>query len=209
MKRNLFLFILALSVVCGMPCVSASAQVKSSFTSPDLKFFRLQGHVKQVNETFHSTSDNGLSPFYHVSEVRFTQNGMMRIKSPKEHQVKRNKAGQIIEWVDVITYGGDEDYTSESYKYNRNGYVTTVYSSDPVQDYETYYTLNEKGWIVSEKTVTLYGGESITETSSFSYSDIDAKGNWRKCIIVVKGRDWEKQSYTHKYTITRKITYWE
>lgn len=211
MKRNLFLFILAISMACVLPSVPASAQARSSFTSSDLKTFQLQGHVKQVvecygdyTETF-SFDKQGkiILPRYRYSdEVTFI------------HKLKRNSSGRISEWETMI----DETayHTVEYYTYNAGGFITSMvekYDEDGSWSNTTYtYVLNEKGWPSSAKIRLTEGGygnndkpvayKKKTFTMLYTYSNIDAHGNWLKC--TVKCREDGK-----KYITTRKITYWQ
>lgn len=207
MKRNIFLSILAVSIACVLSCASASAQARASFTSPDLKTFQLQGHVKQVvessgdyTETF-SFDNQGyiILPRYRYSdEVTYI------------HQLKRNSSRQIYEWETMI----DETayHTVEYYTYNTGGFIISKaqkYDEDGMWVNSNYtYVLNGQGWpssakIRSEEGEYGYGYvEKKTFTMSYTYSNIDSHGNWTKCIV--RCLEDGETSIT-----TRKITYWE
>jgi hypothetical protein len=184
------------------------------FTSPDLKTFQLQGHVKQVvessgdyTETF-SFDNQGyiILPRYRYSdEVTYI------------HQLKRNSSRQIYEWETMI----DETayHTVEYYKYNSEGFISSMSQKCETEDTRSNakwtYVLNEQGWPSSAKIYYKedeYGYGPIvkkTYTRSFTYSDLDAPGNWRKCVIKTAGCKSEYEPFSEKEIITRKITYWQ
>ncbi len=184
------------------------------FTSPDLKTFRLQGHVKQVVERIDDYSE----------VYKFDRQGKLlpdKIRSGQSGntQIERNKAGQIYSRVWII----DEDMVHYyMYKYNNAGYVQSELLCSEVEEcfFEHIFVLNEKGWIVSATRKSIlaedlkfdyYEGKDVYERfkDKYSYSVIDEQGNWLKAIVKTTGRTYENKSYSGTYIITRKITYWE
>lgn len=169
---------------------SSGVPQQEVFTTPDLKWARLQGHVKSVTTTckneygtvtdslvFDKTGKLGSSTVDFISIDRF----------------RRNKTGQITK----AEYGNG-GYIK--YYYNKEGYVIREETWDELSDsLQSEFKLNENGWILQE-----YGSDSSKITHT--YLTIDEHGNWTKSIdteyYYVGGTPIQS-------TITRKITYWE
>lgn len=200
MKHNLFLFILAISIACVLPCVSASAQVKSSFTSPDLKWQQLQGHVKQLK----------IIGEYGYAVYNFDRQGNFISYHDSfgyPYKIKRNKKGQIVEWhqwMDETDFYNDAEYV-----YNNDGYIYRETTASEADEDVYVYVLNKQGWPVSASWKCEDGEMGDEEvyhhkgTVFYTYSNIDDHGNWLKCVVKCK------HPYFHNYTETRKITYWQ
>ena len=171
------------------------------FTSPDLKFFRIQGRVKQIVEKWKADDGSSGSETYN-----FDRQG--RWTPDKQTKIKRNSKGQIINM--ECPY---DDYRTDNYeyKYNQDGYVCYENLCWDIDPQITKYSLNENGWPVSAKveyrddfdrTLIGYG------TEHYTYLEIDKYGNWTRCQMKAKG-GWQDEKYAYTITTTRKITYWK
>lgn len=161
---------------------------QEAFTSPDLKWAHLQGHVKSVTTTI---SYDGST---YDETMEFDEDGMCIFAS--EVRVDRNDGGQI-------TMTAEEEYKTK-YFYNEAGYLESQNSNECDWSVWERFTLDERGWIVSSESE----GCGDYTINTFSYSDIDENGNWLKATEEsVYEEEGEKISATE--TITRKITYWE
>jgi hypothetical protein len=200
MKHNLFLSLLAVSIACIMPCVSASAQVKSSFTSPDLKWQQLQGHVKQLK----------IIGEYGYAVYNFDRQGNFISYHDSfgyPYKIKRNKKGQIVEWHQWM----DETdfYYDAEYVYNNDGYIYRETTASEADEDVYVYVLNAQGWPISASWKCEdgeMGDEKVYHhkgTVFYTYSNIDDHGNWLRCDVK------STSPYFRNYTETRKITYWE
>lgn len=172
------------------------------FTSPDLKWHELQGHVKQEIYLY---NDGGKIVYNFDKEGNFTS---CKFKGGKL-VVKRNKKGQIVEekWI----YSSVQYYDMNTYKYNADGYICYEESSYDVDSEESEFVLNDKGWPISAKSKEWLCGDDYCGkyTSTYTYADIDDHGNWCKCVIKDKGRHSHGDPISNTAIITRKITYWE
>lgn len=170
------------------------------FTSPDLKFHRVQGHVKQIVEKWKNGGASGSETYNFDRQGRWTPN--------KQTKIKRNSKGQIV---NLETPYDDYRTDSYEYRYNQDGYV---YYEDFCWDIDpqiTKYTLNENGWPVSAKVEYRdCSDESLngSGTEHYTYSEIDEHGNWTKCQMKAKG-SWIEEKYAYTLITTRKITYWQ
>lgn len=184
-----------------------SAAKAKPVTSPDLKWARVQGPVKTISETISQKSSFGAKST-HKNVMRFDVNGKYIPDHPKNKRVVRNKKGQIdrIEETDHTEWG-DIEYVY-SYTYNKDGFVKSELETIDEYSYIGHsYTLNEKGWIVKEES----GGHyecTIEGKATYAYSNIDAYGNWQKCVEKSTNIVCTDKSTTTT-TITRKITYWK
>jgi hypothetical protein len=177
------------------------------FTSPDLKFKRLRGHVKRVEETtkWKWYSEGGTNH----SIYRFSEKG--RLIKDKTDRIKRNKVGQIVETIEVDDDGLNVIFT---YKYNKEGYICEEKMNWDCEDFSnTIYKLDSRGWIIS-LSCRDYDFENITYgryTENYAYSDIDEHGNWLKLIITRRHEALEAGDKPHseKIITTREITYWK
>lgn len=166
------------------------------FTSPDLNWRQLQGHVRMVKNVF----DGSGSVFLNFDR----QGNFVLYKDSKgyPYKIERNKNGQIVEWT---MWGEDNDfYVNEKYYYNSEGYIDRIWSACEVYEEEFAHVLNEQGWPISSSWKREDVDGSLYEgTVTYTYSEIDDHGNWRKC--EVECTDPEFISYTQ----FRIITYWE
>ena len=177
-------------VVADPELTEPEPEPEPPFTSPDLKFFRVQGHVKKIKEgdfTYHFTQDGEWHPGKLVPDAKT--------------KLKRNKLGQIVKL--IISYD-EESYDLTEYAYNSDGYVCSMEDSWECEGlWTSKYSTNERGWILTERRETyLPTDEPEYSHLTYTYTKIDDQGNWLKC--VVKCREDGSKS-----TITRKITYWE
>ncbi len=200
MKRILFLSLLVISIACVMPCVSASAQARSSFTSSDLKWQQLQGHVKQLK----------IIGEYGYAVYNFDRQGNFISYHDSfgyPYKIKRNKKGQIVEWhqwMDETDFYNDAEYV-----YNSEGYIYRETTGGEADVDEYVYVLNAQGWPISaswKREDGEMGDEEVYHykgTVTYSYSNIDGHGNWLRCDVK------STSPYFRNYTETRKITYWQ
>lgn len=174
MKR-LFIF---LSCVCA--CIF-SVHAQNAFTSPDLKWAGLQGHVKSVTESY---TEYGRT---YTINYRFSQDGKLTYYKDSQYEGKasiiRNKAGRIY----GLSIGEEIEEGSElTYSYTQNGYVRSLKEEWFQSGKTTTYTCNAKGWPVSAKSEAFawFGpAEYVYHRSwSFQYTKTDSRGNWTQCI---------------------------
>lgn len=188
--------------------VAEQLEPEPPFTSPDLKFKRLRGHVKRVEETtkWKWYSEEGID---HIT-YRFLENGRLIVN--KDDELKRNNYGQIVELSNFVE--GEDIYITHTYKYDSGGYVKEEAINCDDEDYDMIkYTLDSNGWIVSA-FCRKFDFEDITDdiyTASYAYSDLDEYGNWCKLVITRKHEALEAGDKPHseKIITTREITYWD
>lgn len=195
------------SVVEASDSEVVELELESPFTSQDLKWQQLHGHVKQVKYKY----ENGDDTYRFDVQGNFITN---HNSYSYPHKVKRNNRGQIVEW--HLWMDETDFYYDEEYQYNDEGYICKLSNSSEADEEEYTYVLNEKGWPISatwkyedgemgDEEVTHYKG-----TASFSYPQIDEQGNWLKRVEKLKFRNVKGgKTKTSTYTTTRKITYWE
>ena len=172
------------------------------FTSQDLKWQQLQGHVKQLK----IIGEYGTYAIFNYDRQGNFISYHDSYGDP--YKIKRNKKGQIVEW---HQWRDETDfYVEEKYYYNSDGYIYKDWLSSEFEEEESIYVLNEQGWPISaswkcdeeddmgEEEVYYHKG-----TVFYTYSNIDDHGNWLKCVVKCK------HPYFHNYTETRKITYWQ
>lgn len=194
-------------VVVEEPAPEPVIEPQKPTISPDLKWARVQGPVKTISETISQKSSFGAKTT-HKNVMRFDVNGKYIPDHPKNKRVVRNKKGQIdrIEETDHTEWG-DIEYVY-SYTYNKDGFVKSELETIDEYSYIGHsYTLNEKGWIVKEES----GGHyecTIEGKATYTYTNIDAYGNWQKCVEKSTNIVCTDKSTTTT-TITRQITYWK
>lgn len=174
---------------------------ESPFTSPDLKWLQLQGHVKQV--VYIGESNYNMYYNYNREGMYISYHDTYHGKST----YKRDKDGKIVKW-SVI----HEVLYAENYTYNSDGYICKESYGDDESTDNIIYELNDKGWPISAKCETWYAGDEGADKStiSYSYPKIDDQGNWLVCELSAVGRTYyENEPFSYKDTITRKITYWK
>ena len=196
-------------VADSIKAAETAAQTPKIMTSPDLKWQRMQGPVKTVKETKVTKEDYGDTQTEH-STFGFDREGRYKPEFPLNETYTRNKDGQVIKEVFVTSDQSGEYTHTMTYQYDDNGYVKyecILFKPDWGDTYTDYYnyTMNEKGWIVSAKVKSIGDGEFHARLT-FTYSNIDEYGNWRKCVMKQRIQELDE---TVVVTKTRKITYWE
>ncbi|MBR2167397.1 MAG: hypothetical protein IJ920_03600 [Paludibacteraceae bacterium] len=170
------------------------------FTSPDLKWLRMQGPVKKV--VFTSRGEGEATETY-----KFNKQGILvsyKDQCDDYNLFHRNKLGQIVKWE-----GEGAMAWEYAYEYNSEGYVCSdeFFNEDVLQD--RLFVLNEKGWILSSKVSGMDIEVKFKGTEHYSYSIMDKYGNWCKCVVKERIRFADGATFKNNTTITRKITYWE
>ena len=111
-----------------------------------------------------------------------------------------------------IEYIEGRKYTYVSaFKYNDQGYVKyeSIQSKPDLGDtYVDYYnyTLNSKGWRTSVKLRSEGEGNVWLYKQTYTYSDIDQYGNWRKAVVKQRS---EQDGEIGTLVLTRTINYWD
>lgn len=173
MKKTLF----AIMALVGLTCVSCTSSNPSStksdtetldsadnsveltrFSSSDLAFFALYGHVKSVTE-------DG------IVSLEFDQNGTLTsvYGSPASQRYSRDNQGRIVEM------NGYENHVT--YTWGDERPVGSEAQAEGMTLKETY-TYDERGF-VAQISHSDDGEESI---ETFTYSDFDKHGNWTKRV---------------------------
>lgn len=182
---------------------------QSVTTSPDLKWARVSGPVKTIHDTKVNTDYDGEQTTIYRS-LSFDRNGQLIPDKSKHLTYTRNSAGQITKEVEIEYEDGRKYTTISAYKYNDDGYIkyeSIQFKPDLGDTYVDYYNykLNDKGWILSAKVKSEGDGE-FHSNLSFSYSNLDSYGNWRKYVMRQRIEELD-ESYTA--VCTRQITYWD
>lgn len=191
-------------ISCDQIYSESDREKEKRFTSPDLKWKQLQGHVKQLKQI----EKNGYAVYNFDRQGNFISYDDSYSDAP--YRIERNKNGQIVGWCQWEEENETNNY-GEEYCYNSDGYICKMNSGDyDEEDKSCEYVLNDRGWPISAKCeMWCVGNESpYKDKVSYSYSNIDTHGNWLKVKVITTGQ-FENTSYSYASTITRKITYWE
>ena len=194
--------------------VTHAIEEEPSFTSPDLQWAGVQGHVKSIIET-HQNGSNSYKITYRFNEqgrLTYMHNGGSG-NTCQIHRVQNDKIHEIQE-------GEYPDDESTTYTYNADGYVIKTKGSWFQGGNEVSYTLNANG-CPSQETEESYGYFGNIEyqhsyQSFYRYTASDNEGNWTACtksstLINFKSNDASYTPDVKQYTetITRKIEYYE
>lgn len=209
--KKLFSICVALMACAWM----LSVQAQNTFTSADLKWAGLQGHVKSVTE---SHTEYGQT---YTINYRFSQDGKLTYYYDGYYKskasIRRNKAGRIFK----LSIGDATDVGCDiTYSYDKNGYVRSSEEEMFQSGKTTTYTCNAKGWPVSAKSEAFawFGpAEYVYHRSwSFQYTKTDSRGNWTQCIqrstLTYVYENYpdedEKPDKTTQVTVVRSIVYY-
>ena len=172
------------------------------FTSPDLKWARVHGHVKKVTEIYDNDSDMA-ETFYFDKTGKFVRLEMGDMLIGDGNMVRRNNAGQII-WM------GSKEGNQDKFKYDKDGYVIEWRNSDCDWGTGDDYTVNKKGWILTKEDCPEQTDDSEHCKGTYTYSKIDEQGNWIEAKVKYVCTDYDGGgTSTGTSTTTRKIVYWE
>lgn len=186
---------------------SESSAVSSS---PDHKWKGLMGPVKTVRETKVSTDAYGYQDTNH-NTLNFDRSGRFQPEHPGQVTYTRDGAGRVTKEVEIEYIEGRKYTYVSAFKYNDQGYVkyeSIQFKPDLGDTYIDYYnyTLNSKGWPTSAKVKSQGDGDDTNSRFTYTYSDIDQYGNWRKAVIKQK---LIEENETATLVITRTINYWD
>lgn len=173
MKKTLLTIIALVGLICASCTSSNPSSTKSDtetldsadnsveltrFSSSDLAFFALYGHVKSVTE-------DG------IVSLEFDQNGTLTsvYGSPASQRYSRDNQGRIVEM------NGYENHVT--YTWGDERPVGSEAQAEGMTSKETY-TYDERGF-VAQISHSDDGEESI---ETFTYSDFDKHGNWTKRV---------------------------
>lgn len=197
-------------VACA--CMS-SVNAQNEFTSPDLKWAGLQGHVKSVTESY---TEDGQT---YTINYRFSQDGKLTYYRDSQYEgkasIKRNKVGRVYK----LSIEDEIDGSELTYSYDKNGYVRSSEEEMFQSGRTTTYTRNAKGWPVSAKSEAFawFGpAEYVYYRSwSFQYTKTDSRGNWTHCIqkstltyYHENYPDEQKPKKNTQVTVVRRIVYY-
>ena len=180
--------------------------IRRNFSTPDLAFFSLKGHVKSV-----TYSDNDILPFYYATlqknpTFNFSEDGTLENLPRGAYRSNGRIAGQNITW--------GEEWEQGKFKFSwANGHV----SSSSSQFYEAASDNGYKYDSAGNLIASYYegGGEGMIfkESATYNYTDFDDNGNWITCKATkISSEGYEddaapERTVTHP-TITRTIEYW-
>lgn len=166
--------------------VETKEVLKESFSTPDLTFAEVTGHVKKITNTF----DNKEYVLFEFDDDGFYKSG-----SCLEHvrKLKRDEENRII--------GGDNGYYVVTWE---NGRVkqTITNESDGTLLTDTFY-YDEKGNLTKMESLSdgPDGEYSYTLTYSYDPDSFDEHGNWVSRNVVSSDKD------TPNYQEIRRIYY--
>lgn len=139
-----------------------------AFTSPDLQFANLKGHVKEVVDIEASVSDDWYT-YYDLDGRFIIANECSEIPLFGDH-FKRNSKGYITSIRDYICSGFCNVI------WNKNHQVEKLTSKELIIEY--YY--DEKGLRTKEVHTS---DDSGVQTIIYTYNTIDSLGNWLDRVV--------------------------
>jgi len=169
------------------------AQNIDYFTSKDLAFFGLHGHVKTLKEGY--------------TTYTFDKNGTLILVDGKNpfkktmatgddwFYMKRNKYGYIS---DTYSVGGSRHYDW------KNGKITKVQIMFEGGDAAEYSCYTDKLGLLKSYTFLKYmdGTEPCEKKVTFSYTKFDKNGNWTKRTKTNTGTEYFLWSIANERVIT-------
>ena len=199
------------TVESSMPNVAETAEVDEAIDDIssgepqfsviyDLKWARVQGSVKTIMQY---TPENGNNYEERVS-YQFDKNGVLVSVNNRKMKIMRDSAGMIER---ICSMADTEMDIGTSYICDANGFVVEEHIPGYGWADNFEYQNNKKGWCVSAKAEAGGDCDETPRKYSYSYSDIDAHGNWLKQHTKVIWQ--EKEPRTETFVTTRTITYWD
>lgn len=179
--------LISLTLLLTLPLIGCSSKENNDFSSPDLDFFNLQGHVKQVSLSYtgleegESLFDGWSNPgtYYFDQNGLWTNPGVYEFNdgkwvNPGIYKLDRNDKGQISKF--YFTKEGLEDWHfCEDFNWSDNDLI--FFSL-----YGTEGTISYKNNLVS--TIQLehaYSQYPMEDEIKFSNWKFDEQGNWISC----------------------------
>ena len=196
-----------LSVLCFVLVAYCFCSCKNqdNFTTPDLTFFDLKGHVHTVE--FEYDSEN----------LEFTSDGILESKGggypyfEKEHYIGYSKGEKELSDYIVSLH----DITFEKNYQWSNGHVILATSFGEGAYTETKFSYDEKGDLKSKKLERKEPSSTCVSTYTYLITKRDENGNWieREVLYELLTPEYHdgfliSKPHTSKSVETRAITYY-
>lgn len=163
-----------------------------TYTTPDLNWLSLRGHVKAMEM-------NGRSRFELDRDGKLTY---LKLHGLSLDNLTRNQEGQIIKLTNLET-ANTEDVVIFEYGYDQRGFLE--YEARFMADGSHYhrYELDRLGNVRTGNFDYQKGKKELHAVELYKYPEIDEHGNWTK-LIVTKNCEIEPE-----LVLTRKIEYYD
>ena len=159
------------------------------FTTPELKWGGLHGHVESVKETVQSAYGK------YTCVYQFDEHGNLLacMYGNSRQQIERDEKGRIS---GIGNEGG--------FVYDENGWLIEKWESEWESSTHMQYVNNENGWPLSATSQCEGDCDDEITKYSYSYPNVDRMGNWTKQRICITEEDGTRR----ESIVTRTINYW-
>lgn len=163
-----------------------------TFTTPDLNWLSLRGHVK-------SMVMNGRTRFELDRDGNLTY---LKLHGLSLDDLTRNPEGQIIKLTNLET-AATEDVVIFEYGYDQRGFLEYEARFMPDGSHYHHYDLDRLGNVRTGTFDYQKGKTELHAVEMYKYPEVDSHGNWTK-LIVTKNCEIEPT-----LELTREIEYYE
>ena len=187
--------------------------LRVNFRTPDLDMLGLKGHVKSIHTKVGYTEGNYdvLCMLLNETTIDYDYDGSfsnlggnLNRYGNSRPSIGRNSEGKVNE----VVY--HNDYNTDTYTFNWNGdYLSSVKDSS---DGSVWNQTNSGGSYSNpaSSTFTYHDSDNTYRVSvsfTYSYSDFDEYGNWRKATVSATGtRIYESEEWDEYYEVWNRRT---
>ena len=205
--KQLTIFITMLLCAVGVWAQGTASQ-KDAYT--DLKWAGVTGPVKRIVVVVPDANDENRVTYYfdrrgHLQEVQVNGN---------RQSIRRDEQGRIT-FVYSSVYCdpcGDGSYIDlgSQFEYDARNRVETEIGVYLECGDVYHYSYDQRGWCVSATAQAEGDCDDTPRRYSYSYSHLDAYGNWWQRVTTIRFLDANGQTVSSEtFTTRREIIYWE